>query len=138
VTKKSWVPVIVAANLLKKSDRTIRRWAAAGKISSQTSPDGLLVDVGQMSTETVTEVDMSDVSELVSKISKLEAENVLLRDERDFLRQAMAMSMDNVSKLIESKVQEMPTNANDNAGRRQSTPSNANGDANWRWWQFWK
>ena len=44
-TKGEWVTVAIAAERLGKSERTIRRWVASGKIDSDRTTPALRVDI---------------------------------------------------------------------------------------------
>jgi len=114
-----WITVKDAQDYLAKSERTVRRWIQRNKIPSKKSADGtVLVDVsvfervGTPDTSKpepdVTEPEsgtpepepaetasysLLDIKRLESKISVLEAENKLLIDERNYLRERLEDSI---------------------------------------------
>ena len=100
-----WETVSRAAEILNKSERTIRRWIAADKIPHKKSPSGIVIDISELVTtdfeQEPAEPDMPPVdNELLIRLARLEAENELLREDRDYLRQALAAAMETTQNLI--------------------------------------
>jgi excisionase family DNA binding protein len=93
-----WVSVAEAAAALDKSDRTIRRMVADGRLTSRKEGARLFVnlaDVLPAGADALSDVSSQDVTivSLRAEVDKLQALNSQLSDERDFLRSALASAM---------------------------------------------
>jgi excisionase family DNA binding protein len=114
-----WVSVAEAAAALDKSDRTVRRMVADGRLTSRKEGARLFVnlaDVLPASAGAASDVSSQDVTlaSLRAEVDKLQALNRQVSNERDYLRGALAQAM----RLAETKALEPPRERG--------------------WWQFWR
>lgn len=115
-----------AARLLGRSQRTVRRWIADGKLAVDRSGPVIVVDVGGhvTGTDTTTADVTGEVDRLLAEVARLRADLADVRAERDSWRvafereQALAMSLSSERLLLGERAGERP--------RRR-----------WRW-QFWR
>ena len=110
---EKWVTITEATKLLGKSDRTIRRWESKGELPSQRRAGRVYVNVaGFPIVEPESEPEPEpDLQALQVEVERLRAVLEEIKNERDYLRQLLAVS------ITEQKQLE--------PGRRP-------------WWQFWK
>ena len=117
-----WTSVIEASKLLGKSERTIRRWMAGGRLSVREVPTGQEVNIGPyLLNPNMTDDAMPETTDRRATLASLRQEVAMLRelnrqvtDERDYLRQALGMALSLQQKQIAETVE---------TGRRH-------------WWQF--
>jgi len=96
VTGSEWVTVTEAVKLLGKSERTIRRWMAKGRLPSRSEGRSVLVDVtgerqAQRHDTPVIEPDTDRLEELSESIKKLYSRVQRLTKERDRLKADLEM-----------------------------------------------
>ena len=104
-TQERWVTVAVAAKALGKSERTIRRWVADGKIPSDRTTPVLRVDIAGLTPAhaTTTPDAASEVAALQAEIERLRAVLAEVREDRDYLRQALAASLSTDRQLTDGR-----------------------------------
>lgn len=123
-----WVSIRQAAQLLAKSERTIRRWERDGKLTSDRTGPGILVDIGGL---------MPDKPEGVGTVIDTSSEVDLLRAEIERLQERLAdcqaerdrlwTALDNTQALALTMAGERPM-LTEEAGKRPRR--------SWRWpWQ---
>ena len=113
-TNEQWLTVRGAARALGKSERTIRRWVASGKIPADRDTGGLLVDVAGLTPghATTTPDVAGEVAALRAEIERLGDLLAEVRAERDYLRaalsnaQAVAMSLTGEQRLLTERAGE--------------------------------
>ena len=98
-----WVTIKAAAALLNTPERTLRRWAAAGKLPTDRSGPVILVDIAATGPATTAKVTATadEMAALRAEIERLRAVLAEVRSERDYLRSAVAASMQNIALLTE-------------------------------------
>jgi len=107
-----WTSVAEAARLLRKSERTIRRWVSANKLPCKDNTGqklvGLAPELVEASASAGQKTDMSDMARLREEAARLRTENEKLStivrqlsEERDYLRQALAVALSNQRLLVE-------------------------------------
>lgn len=111
--RPTWTPIDKAAELSGKSDRTLRRWVASGKLRHRREAGRLYVD---LSSPALTGGDSGQDSDIASELTEarqqiatLTAELASVKavlseviGERDYLRQALAMSLTLEQKRLEA------------------------------------
>jgi len=119
-----WITITDAMTYFDKSDRTIRRWIKTGQISSKKDKGRVFVmvyDTGSdtdSDTKTKTPGQAAAMTALNVEIARLKELLSETRNDRDYLRQALAGLMVTQQKLIEAQTSE----------QKQER----------RWWQFGK
>ena len=109
-----WVTIKEATELLGKSDKTMRRWVAQGKLPIDRSLRPFMVDIsahyqdtgtaGPDMSSTSKSVDMlaAEVDRLTTQVDQLQRWNEELLGERDYLRQMLAGAIATNAKRIEA------------------------------------
>ena len=119
--ERLWVSVSEAVRLTGKSERTVRRWMAGGKVPTRDNAAGLQVGLtGEMVVRGRQEEATPDMPDMAARVVELEADarrlQALLEQvtgERDYLRQALAAAL-----TLQQKALPKPS----------GNP----------WWQFWR
>ena len=109
--RRHWVTVAEAAEALGKSDRTIRRWIADGKIPVDRTGPVIRVDIGRRCHDTDTTT--PTVAELQAMVSRLEGEV-------DYLRQALAVSLSTQRDIVRALPEPEPETLEEPKGARPS------------------
>lgn len=105
----NWTPIDKAAAHTGKSDRTLRRWVASGKLAHRREAGRLYVDLSSPAlTGGDTGID-NELTEARQQLATLTAELASVKavlseviGERDYLRQALAMSLTFEQKRLEA------------------------------------
>lgn len=105
----NWTPIDKAAALSGKSDRTLRRWVASGKLAHKRESGRLYVDLSSPVLASDETLPITDIATARQQIATLTAELATVKavlseviGERDYLRQVHAMSLASQQKLIEA------------------------------------
>jgi hypothetical protein len=101
----TWLTVVEAAHATGKSERTIRRWMAGGKVTRSGALVGLPATSAipdMTATGEVAEVpDTPDMAQLRAELDKVTALLTEVTGERDYLRQAHAAALTRIPQLPE-------------------------------------
>lgn len=126
-----WLTVPQAARVLGKSERQVYRLAKQGQIPTIKQRGRIFVKVSDVGAED--DKKQHDPSEVV----RLKQQVKDLTEERDYLRQALALSMQNITKLLEAGEQSQTTTTEGPTPPREKPPP-VDDQAGRRWsWRRW-
>ena len=129
-TETRWVTVAVAAEALGKSERTIRRWVASGKLPTDRTTPAILVDIaGHMPPRGVPKPEGdTTMPDVAGEVAALRAEIERLREALDTCqaeRDRLWQSLDNAQAIALALI-----------GEQRLLTERASGPRRWRWpWQ---
>lgn len=163
-----WVTMPEAVAHFGRSERTLRRWMDRGQLRHKneggralvfitalpdTAPDSagpepdiapdaapVTPDKGPDSDRPTPDSppDPAEVAQLRADLASAQAALAEVRNERDFLRQALATSMQTQQQLIEGQARDAGSqSAQSQAGEVGADPGRS-GDRRRRWWEFWR
>ena len=120
-----WTTISQAAQLLGKSERTVRRWEKGGKLPSDRTGPGIRVDIGAL---------LPDIPEVVETVFDTTSEVDVLRAEAERLRRDLADCQAECDRLW-TALDNAQAIAVAVAGAR---PRLTDGQPRRRWWELWK
>ena len=114
--RHEWVTVAEAAQLLNRSQRTIWRYVADGRLTANRDSSPVLVDIWHEIQDTPSRVPRDSVGELRAEVMRLTAEvdklttiNDMLTEDRDLWRKAHMAVISDPSRLLEAQVSPVET-----------------------------